>query len=106
MTIKRAVASICIFLVVGCVQQAVDGNEPDSFADIYAEAEAALAAATARRNVWSKTEDILRQSKLVFDQGREAEAIKLASEAKLQAELALEQAVSQEQDWRSNIFPK
>ncbi len=106
MTIKRAVATICIFFIVGCAQQSVGSDEPDSFANVYAEAEAALATATANRNVWSKTEDILRQSKLAFAEGREDDAIKLASEAKLQAELALEQAISQEEDWRSNIFPQ
>ena len=103
---KRAVAAICVSLVLGCAQQPVSSDESQSFADAYAEAEAALAAAEARRNVWSKTEGILQQSRVAFDEGREDEAVKLAGEARLQAELALAQAIAQEKDWRSNIFPQ
>lgn len=106
MTMKRAVAAICVSLVLGCAQHVSSNDEPESFADVYAEAEAALAAAEARRNVWSKTEGVLQQSKVAFDEGREDEAIKLAGEARLQAELALAQAIAQEKDWRSNIFPR
>jgi len=75
-----------------------------SFADAYAAAEAALAEAAARRNVWSKTEGLLEQSKIAHDEGRQDDAVELANEARLQAELAVTQAISQKKDWQKNML--
>ena len=70
----------------------------------YAAAEEALALAAANRNVWSKTENILEQSKAANSEGRTEEAIELANEAKLQAELATNQALAEKDAWRSRIL--
>ena len=81
-----------------------DVRAADAFAEAYAAAETALAGAEARRNVWSKTEAILRRSKAAYDAGRTDEAIELATEAKLQAELALAQAESGQEAWKENVL--
>ena len=96
-------------LFVGCGQTTNTGSEPEdaagtSFEDVYAAAEKALAAAIARRNVWSKTEEMLNNSRAAFENGDVAAAIELATEAKLQAELALTQADFEEDAWRSRVL--
>ena len=74
-----------------------------TFDAAYAAAEEALAVAAANRNVWSKTENILEQSKAANSEGRTEEAIELANEAKIQAELATDQALAEKDEWRSRI---
>jgi len=96
-------------LFVGCGQTTNTGSDPEeaagtSFEEVYAAAEKALAAAIARRNVWSKTEEMLDNSRVAFENGDVAAAIELATEAKLQAELALTQADFEEDAWRSRVL--
>ena len=67
-------------LLVGCGQTTNTGSEPEdaagtSFEEVYAAAEKALAAAIARRNVWSKTEEMLNKSRASFEKGDVAAAI-------------------------------
>ncbi|NOX68252.1 MAG: hypothetical protein GXP15_03625 [Gammaproteobacteria bacterium] len=102
-----------VFLAMGLAIVAGCGLQPSrdrsasptvSFAETYAAAEAALAKAAASRNVWSKTEGLLQQSKIANDEGRKEDAIQLANEARMQAELALTQAISQEKDWQENVL--
>ena len=100
---------VSTILLVGCGQETSTGSEPEdaagtSFEEVYAAAEKALAAATARRNVWSKTEEMLNNSRAAFENGDVAGAIELATEAKLQAELALIQADFEEDAWRSRVL--
>ena len=104
---KHLFLAIFASFMVGCGQQPskADAAMPgESFAESYAAAEAALAEATANRNVWSKTDGILKQSKIAYDEGRTEDAIRLANEARLQAELALTQAISQKKDWKANLI--
>ena len=75
-----------------------------AFDDAYAAAEAALAEAEAQRNVWSKTENLLKLSKAANSEGRTGEAIDLANEAKIQAELAIAQAVGEKEAWRTRVL--
>jgi hypothetical protein len=70
----------------------------------YADATDALAVAAANRNVWSKTETLLEQSKAANSEGRTEAAIELANEAKIQAELATDQALAEKDEWRSRIL--
>jgi len=74
------------------------------FDEAYAAATEALAEAAANRNVWSKTENLLEQSKIANSEGRTDLAIELANEAKLQANLATEQALAEKDAWRSRIL--
>jgi hypothetical protein len=75
-----------------------------TFDAAYAAATDALAEAAANRNVWSKTETLLEQSKAANSEGRTEVAIKLANEAKLQADLATNQALTEKDAWRSRIL--
>ena len=100
---------VSTFLFAACGQATDSAGEPEeaattSFAGVYAAAEKALAAANARRNVWSKTEEMLSDAKAAFDNGDVEAAIELATEAKLQAELALTQANFEEDAWRSRVL--
>lgn len=103
-----ALLIVSALLFAGCGQTTDTGGQPqgatDSFADVYAAAEKALAAANARRNVWSKTEEMLSDSRVAFDNGDVEAAVALATEAKLQAELALTQADFEEDAWRSRVL--
>lgn len=84
-----------------------DDSQPaggTSYDEVYAAAQEALAEATAARNVWSKTDALLERSKVAHEEGRLEEAIALASEAKLQAELALEQARAEQTAWRTRVL--
>ncbi len=100
---------VSAFLFAACGQATDTGGEPEdvaatSFDDVYAAAEKALAAATARRNVWSKTEEMLSDAKAAFENGDVDAAIELATEARLQAELAVTQADFEENAWRSRVL--
>ena len=97
------------FLFVGCGQEAVNGNaaneaQDSSFEDVYAAAVEALAAAEDKRNTWSKTEEMLSDARSAFDNGDIESAIELATEAGLQAELALKQADFEENAWRTRVL--
>lgn len=83
-----------------------DDSQPvgTSYSEVYAAAQEALAEATAARNVWSKTEALLERSKVAHEEGRLEDAIVMASEAKLQAELALEQARAEQTAWRTRVL--
>jgi len=100
---------VSAFLFAACGQAADSGGEREdvaaaSFEDVYAAAEKALSAATARRNVWSKTEEMLNEAKAAFENGDVDAAIELATEAKLQAELAVTQADFEKDAWRSRVL--
>lgn len=99
----------CAFLLPGCGQETVSSSSPEhagrpSFADVYAAAEQALAVADAKRNVWSRTEGLLRDAQAANADGRVDEAIALATEAKLQAELASVQADTEAEAWRTRVL--
>lgn len=99
----------CAFLLPGCGQETVSSVSAEhaggsSFAEIYAAAEQALAVAEAKRNVWSRTEGLLRDAKTADADGRTDEAIALATEAKLQAELASVQADTEAETWRTRVL--
>ena len=99
----------CVFLLPGCGQETVSSSSPthtgeSSFADIYTAAEQALAVAEAKRNVWSRTEGLLRDAKAADADGRTDQAIALASEARLQAELASVQADTEAEAWRTRVL--
>jgi hypothetical protein len=111
MKIKIVSLILSISLFTGC------GQNPDTSADapaeesatasfdsVYAAAEEALAIAQERRNVWSKTEEMLHDSKVAYDDGRVDEAIQMATEARLQAELAVTQADREKDAWRSRVL--
>lgn len=87
-------------------EEMIEAGHADTtlFDDAYAAAEAALAEAAANRNVWGKTENLLQLSKAANSDGRVDEAITLANEAKLQAELAIAQTVREKEAWQSRVL--
>ncbi len=100
---------LSVFVATGCSHMGEaatenSGSAATSYEDEYAAAQDALARAVAARNVWSKTEALLQQSQLANSEGRVTDAIALASEARIQAELALEQARSEQDAWRSRVL--
>ena len=106
---KYALLISCALLLAGCGEQSdtsqpTDDTGPLSFASAYAAAEESLAQAESRRNVWSKTEEMLEYAKAAYDEGRVDEAIELATEARLQAELAVTQADHEKEAWRSRVL--
>ncbi len=109
MTKTSSVIILCTFLFTGCGQPAENasvavGDPGSSFEDIYTAAETAIAEAEAKRNLWSKTEGMLRDSRTAYDAGRIDEAIELATEAKLQAELASAQVDTELEAWQSRVL--
>ena len=109
MTNKLALFIFCVSLLGGCGQQTGSESGPDaaantSFGDTHAAAEQAMAEAEARRNAWSKPEVLLRESEAAYADGRVDEAMELATEAKLLAELALAQADAEKEAWRTRVL--
>lgn len=104
---------VSAFVFAGCGQAADTGDVSEdvsedaatsSFDEVYAAAEKSLAVAISRRNVWSKTGAMLSDAKAAFDNGDVDTAVELATEAKLQAELALAQADFEEDAWRTRVL--
>ncbi len=79
-------------------------SETPSFEDVYAGAQRALAQAATMHNVWTPTEKLLQASQAAYGEGRIDEAIQLATEARLQAELAVEQAEFEKDAWHSRVL--
>ena len=109
MTKTSSAIILCTFLLAGCGQPADNasvavGDPGSSFKAMYTAAETAIAEAAAKRNLWSKTEGMLRDSRTAFDAGRIDEAIELATEAKLQAELASAQVDNELEAWRGRVL--
>ena len=104
---KHSLILLCVSVLSGSgfvLADSGDASSGESFATVYAAATAALAEAEAIRNVWSNTERLLRQAQTANDEGRTDEAVRLATEAKLQAELALIQAISEKELWRTRVL--
>lgn len=93
--------AVTVLLLSGCGQK--QSNEK-TFAQAYAAAEEALTQAQDRGNVWSNTQEMLQDSNAAFTDGRVDDAIHLATEARLQAELAIEQADTEKTAWHSRAL--
>ena len=93
-----ALLIVSAFLFAGCGQATDTGSESQDVPTT------SFAEANARRNVWSKTEEMLSDAKTAFDNGDVDAAIDLATEAKLQAELAVIQSDFEEDARRSRVL--
>lgn len=103
--IARFALAVLPFLLFGCAGTGGEVEQPGpGYEESYAAAERALAEAEARRNVWTPTEKLLQASRKAFDEGRVDEAIELATEARLLAELAVQQAETEKEAWRSRVL--
>ena len=52
-------------------------------------------------HAWNTVEPLLRQAEAAWDAGDEEEAIRLATEARLHAELSIEQAAFESEAWKT-----
>jgi len=103
---KSAILVFFLSAMLGCGQEtARETMSPaaEGFAAALAGAESALAEAEANRNVWSKTDALLKQALLAYEAGRIDEATDLANEVRLQAELASTQVTSEKERWRARV---
>jgi len=109
LSIIVALLMLCGLTLAACVSMPQDGGgsgaaAATSFEDVYAAAEQALAKAEASRNVWSRTDGLMRAAKAAHAEGRVEEAISLATEAKMQAELAVKQAEREKKAWQAGVL--
>ena len=82
-------ASLSMTLIAGCATTATTSSQPAN--DAIAQAKAAIARANAVEWLWRDTEKMLKDAEAAAAAGDSATANALATEARLQAELALAQ---------------
>ena len=78
---------------IGCAGQSTKGSETSKASpeakQAIKNASDAISMANANNWMWSDTEDMLKEAKAAADAGENAKAIKLADQAKFQAEAAI-----------------
>ncbi len=113
---------IVLFLLVGGCGTSEDSNNapvsaPSPVADVHKEAmpsasfsealdaaTAAIEVASQKRHVWITSVVLLKQAQSAADAGDEENAIRLADEARIHAELAAEQADNEKANWRARVL--
>jgi len=94
----RSVKLLAILLLssavsVGCAGQSTKGSEASKASpearQAIKNASDAISMANANNWMWSDTEDMLKEAQAAADAGENAKAIKLADQAKFQAEAAI-----------------
>ncbi len=84
-------------LLSGC---AATGPDTTTYAGAVEAAQQKQAEARELGHAWNTFEPLMRQAEAANDAGDEEEAVRLANEARLHAELAIEQAGSEASAWR------
>jgi hypothetical protein len=75
-----------------------------SYADAHAAAVAAIEYSAERGHAWSTSDALLEQAVAANAEGNEALAIELANSARMQAEIAAEQANIEERTWSDRVL--
>lgn len=75
-----------------------------SSGEALAAAAAAIEVASQKRNVWVTSVALLKQAQSAADDGDEGNAIRLADEARIHAELAAKQADTEKTNWRARVL--
>ena len=75
-----------------------------SYADAHAAAVAAIEYSAERGHAWSTSDALLEQAVAANAEGNEALAIELALSARMQAEIAAEQANIEERTWSDRVL--
>ena len=83
------IIALILGIAVGCAS--VETSKPQTSADAIAEAKAAIAKAKSLKWIWRDTGKLLKQAEGAAKKGEEAKAIKLANQARDQANLAIKQ---------------
>lgn len=89
---KKVAVLAAILAVSGCAGMGAQSNDPEA---LIKEAEASIAKAKSAGGEWRDSGKFLKQAKEALAAGDSAKASKLATKAKMQGELGLEQAKSQ-----------
>ncbi len=97
---------LTLILVCGFVTacSTTTDDNPGSYAATLAGAEAKIAEARDKGHAWTTFEALLQQAAAASDAGDEEEAVRLATEARLHAELAIEQSEFEAEAWKTRVF--
>ncbi len=88
-------------------EQAPDATEPaasTSYEDAHAAAVRAIEHSAERGHAWSTSDALLEQAVAAAADGDENRAIQLADSARMQAELAVQQADTEEKIWMERVL--
>lgn len=80
------------------------GTPPATYVDARAAAMTAIAAATDRGHAWTTSDQLIDEADKAARDGNESLAISLADEARIHAELAVQQADREATAWRDNLI--
>ncbi len=80
------------------------GTPQATYEDARAAAMAAIAVATERGHAWTTSDQLIDEADKAAQDGNESLAISLADEARIHAELAVEQADREATAWRDNLI--
>ena len=80
------------------------GTRPATYADARAAAITAIAVATERGHAWTTSDQLINEADKAAQDGNESLAISLADEARIHAELAVQQADREATAWRDNLI--
>ena len=86
------------------VVQEKEAPPSESYEQARASAIAAMKVAADRGHAWSTSDALLEQAATAAGEGDESSAIKLADDARIQAELAVRQADSEEKAWKDRVL--
>ena len=103
MRIQTLIPMLAVFALSAC---ATSGPDLSTYAGAVEAAQQKQAEARELGHAWNTFEPLLSQAAAANDAGDEEEAIRLATEARLQAELAIEQAEFESEAWRTRVFSK
>lgn len=93
---KLLFVAVLVLVCAGCQQE--------GFETAHAKAEEAIARAESIGNVWTTSYQLLEAASAAHLDGDEAEAIRSADEARIHAELAIQQAAREAETWQDNVI--
>ena len=85
----------------GCAASTASSPDLTTYAGALEAAQLRQAEARERGHAWNTVEPLLSQAAAANDAGDEEEAIRLANEARLHAELSIEQAEFESEAWKT-----
>ena len=94
---------ITILLLITVILTAC-GTQQATYVDARAAAMTAIAVATERGHAWTTSDQLIDEADKAAQDGNESLAILLADEARIHAELAVEQADREATAWRDNLI--
>lgn len=102
--VTLALFALAAFCQASEPQATVDNAASESYEQALQRAQAAIQTAAEKGHAWSTSDSLLEQAADAAESGDEANAIALADEARIHAELAIIQAESERSLWRSRVL--